>query len=190
MMRSRVRILLAASPLLWLVPTLRDPVEAGMVLHMLVQLPLLLVAGWAATACLPARTLPLLARADPLGLLGATLASCVLTFWMIPAALDLAVLDGGFAALKYLSLWLAGLAFAQGWSRLGSVLGVFVLGNMAWMMVTAGLLYREAETRLCVSYLVGEQVLAGTGLILWGVVAGAAALVRAATQEPTPTMRE
>ena len=150
-----------------------------MVLHMLVQIPLLLLAGWAAATWLPRRSAAVLARADPLGLLGATLAACVLTYWMVPAALDLAVLDKRFGGAKYLSLWLAGLAFAQGWPRLGAVLAAFVLGNMAWMMVTAGLLYREADVRLCVSYLQDEQAVAGAGLVAWGLVALAAAVVRA-----------
>jgi hypothetical protein len=192
MSRRRVLALLAATPLLWLLPALRNPMEASMVLHMLVQIPLLLLAGWAAAAWLPQRCVALLAQADPLGLLGATLAACMLAYWMVPAALDLAVLDGRFALAKYLGLWLAGLGFALGWPRLGAVLAAFVLGNMAWMMATAGLLYREAEARLCVSYLFDEQALAGAGLIAWGLVALAAAVARArggAPSEPCPPVR-
>lgn len=181
----RVLAVLAASPLLWLLPALRAPMEASMVLHMLVQIPLLLLGGWAAMAWLPCRAEALLARVDPLGLLGATLATCMLTYWMVPAALDLAVLEGRFAGAKYLSLWLAGLAFAQGWPRLGAVLAAFVLGNMAWMMATAGLLYREAEARLCVSYLLDEQAVAGTGLVAWGLVALAVAVARAGGKAPS-----
>lgn len=185
MIRRRVLALLAATPLVWLVPALRYLIEASMVLHMLVQIPLLLLAGWAAAGWLPRGAAAWLARADPLGLLGATLATCVLAYWMVPVALDMAVLDRRFAGIKYLSLWLAGLAFAQGWPRLGAVLAAFVLGNMAWMMATAGLLYREAEARLCVSYLIDEQAMAGSGLVAWGLVALAAAVARACIKMPS-----
>jgi len=49
------------------------------------------------------------------------------------------------------------------------------------MLVTAGLLYREADQRLCVSYLVDEQAASGNGLIALGMALGALALHAAAT---------
>jgi hypothetical protein len=41
----------------------------------------------------------------------ATTASCVLAVWMVPATLDLAVLDGWIAALKYGTWLTAGLLY-------------------------------------------------------------------------------
>ncbi|MCW5626616.1 MAG: hypothetical protein KIT73_18015 [Burkholderiales bacterium] len=178
MSRRNSRALLAASALLWLMPPLRDLVEADMALQMLVQFPLLLAAGWAAAAYTPRWLVALQTRIDAQGLTSATLASCVSAFWMIPAALDLAVLDPRVAALKYASWPLAGAAVASGWSRLGPVPAAFFLGNAAWMLVTAGLLYREAETRLCVSYPLSAQTTTGTGLVIWGLVLGAIAVAK------------
>lgn len=176
--RRAGQVLLSASALAWLLPALRQPVEASMSLQMLLQFPLLLAAGWAAGRHLPLGLTRRLAALDALGLSSATLASCVMALWMIPAALDLALLTPAMAVAKYLSWWLAGLLLSQGWPRLGGVAAAFFLGNATWMLITAGLLYRDAETRLCVNYLFDEQRVAGNGLVAWGLVLGALALLK------------
>lgn len=175
---SAIRTLLAASPLAWLLPQLRQPVESSMSLHMLLQFPLLFAAGWAAAAWWPARASVRLTRIDAHGLTGALWASAVAAFWMIPTALDLALLDARVALLKYASWLLAGLWLAQGWRRLPAELAAFFLGSAAWMLITAGLLYRDAESRVCVSYRLDEQMVGGNGLIVWGIALGALGLLR------------
>ncbi|PTT84232.1 hypothetical protein DBR42_15230 [Pelomonas sp. HMWF004] len=175
MKASRLWAVLALSPALLLISPLRHAVESQMSLHMLVEFPLLLAAGWAWGRWLPAKVLSAL---DAQGLLGATLASCVLAFWMIPAALDLALLSAPVAAAKYCSWLLAGALLAWGRQRLGAVLACFFLGNTAWMTATAGLLYREADRQLCVNYLVDDQLITGNGLVVTALVLGAQALLR------------
>lgn len=165
----------ALLPALLLITPLRHAVESQMSLHMLVQFPLLLAAGWAWGRWLPAQ---LGSALDAHGLLGATLASCVLAFWMIPAALDLALLSAPMAAAKYFSWLLAGALLAWGRQRLGAVVACFFLGNAAWMTATAGLLYREAERQLCVNYLVDDQLITGNGLVVTAWALGALALFR------------
>lgn len=166
---------LAVSPALLLIGPLRHLLESRMSLHMLVEFPLLLAAGWARGRCLPRK---LYSRLDAQGLLGATVVSCVLAFWMIPAALDLALLSPAVAAAKYVSWLGAGAVLAWGRHRLGAVVGCFFLANAAWMTATAGLLYREADARLCVNYLVSDQLLAGDGLLATSLLLGGAALLR------------
>lgn len=144
-----------------------DIIESRMSLHMLLEFPLLFALGWWLGRWMPQRTLALL---DAQGLLGATVASCVFAFWMIPAALDLALLSPVFAAGKYLSWIAAGVLLSWGRQRLSPVVAAFFLGNAAWMLATAGLLYREAETQLCVNYLIDDQLIAGAGLLGWALV--------------------
>lgn len=167
------RTALALLPLVFISPGVRALVESRMSAHMLLQFPLLFAAGWAAAVWLPGRSRP--AAVDALGLASATWASAVLAFWMLPVALDLALLNPVMAGLKYATWWNAGLLLARGWPRLAVELKVFFLGNAAWMTATAGLLYRETETRLCVSYRYDEQVWTGTGLVVWACALGALA---------------
>lgn len=180
----RAMVLLAIQPLVWLVPGLRHACESRMVLHMFVQFPSLLAGGWAlgslALQCWP--DLP--ERFDPRGFVGAVALACLSAFWMIPAALDLALLVPEAELAKVASWLAAGALCALGWSRLADVPRLFLVGNLVWMFGTAGLLYQGAEQRLCVNYLVGEQLWAGrlmVGLALLLPVASVLALWRRAS---------
>jgi hypothetical protein len=168
--------LAALLPLALLHDGLRHAVESRMALHMLVEFPLLLASGWA-VARLAARHAPTDAF-DALGLLGVAVVSCVSAFWMIPAALDLALLHEPMRWAKLASWIAAGALLARGWPKLGDEIAVFFLGNLAWMFATAGLLYREAESRLCASYLAEDQLWTGNGLVVLALALGALALRR------------
>lgn len=165
--------LLAGFPVVLWIDPVRHAIESRMALHMLVEFPWLLTAGWlCARRWLLARPLSI----DSQGLLGITVTTCVMAFWMIPASLDLALMSTPMQGAKYLSWLSAGALLGWGSQRRHPVTASFFLLNAAWMLVTAGLLYLDADSPLCVNYLVGDQWLAGHGLIAAGVMAGAAAL--------------
>jgi hypothetical protein len=187
--RTACACALASAPVLLAWSPLRNVLESRMTLHMLVQLPLLLAAGWAASALLGTR-MPLLRhfdRIDAGGLLGATLLTCVSLFWMVPAALDRSLLAELPRWAKYASWWMAGAALARSWPRLAPETLAFFAGNLAWMLATAGLLFQASDARLCVSYLLDDQVTAGRALVVAAVVLGAGAarrLVHASVGNP------
>jgi Protein of unknown function (DUF1404) len=158
-----------------LTPPLRHLVESQMALHMLVQFPLLVACGWLLSR-LAVGVRPVWRHFDALnahGLLGIATASCVLAVWMVPAALDLALLSEPMRWAKYASLCLAGLLLGRSYRRLNTELEVFFTGMLAWMMATVGLIYQTMPQRLCVNYLIDEQRWTGSGLVLY---AGALAL--------------
>lgn len=175
----RWRLACAAFPLalLLLMPTVRGWLESRMSLHMALELPLLLLLGWLLAGALPGSG-RLAGRIDAQGLLSGAAVSCVLAYWMIPSALDLALLDEGVAAAKY-ALWLAAGACLQGVGRRAPPLfAAFLLLNAAWMMATAGLLYLEAEQALCVNYLLDDQHAAGWALLAWSALLALRALLQ------------
>lgn len=191
-------VVLAMLPLLLLWPALRHTVEARMLLHMLVEFPLLLAAGWATQRlCLRRPVLRQLAAGMALidwrGWSGAALASIVAAAWMLPTLLDLALLDPMVAAAKYTSWWITGWVLAGSLRRMDPELLLFLAGNIAWMMASAGMLYLDAPARLCVNYLQDDQRQTGIGLVLVAVVLGAAALRQllrpAVTQQVDPSDR-
>ena len=177
----RIAVLAVALPLL-LVPPLRHLLEASMALHMLVEFPLLLAAGWAAASLGP-RPAGGDSRWDAEGLSSALLVMLTTAFWMLPVALDLALLSPWIALGKALNWLAAGAVLARALPRWRRELRLFVLFNLAWMMATAGLLYRESESRLCVNYLVDQQAWAGTGLLGLALLLGVLA-IRIAMDEP------
>lgn len=179
--RVPIAVLGVAAPLL-LVPPLRHLLEASMALHMLVEFPLLLAMGWAAASLGP-RAANVDSRWDAEGLSSALLVLVTTAFWMLPVALDLALLSPWIALAKALNWLAAGAVLARALQRWRRELRLFVLFNLAWMMATAGLLYREAESRLCVNYLADQQWWAGTGLLGGAFLLGALA-IRMAMEEP------
>ncbi len=163
------------SALLVGMPAVRGWLESRMSLHMAVELPVLLACGWLIAGTLKKRS-AMLEPIDDGGLLAATTASCVLAFWMVPAALDRAILEPGVALLKY-GMWVgAGALLQSAHLRVTPVIQSFFLGNAAWMTITAGLLYLDAEQQLCVNYLIDDQQATGWSLVCWGTALGVWAL--------------
>lgn len=182
--RCAGRIVLALLPLVLLWPELRHTVESRMLLHMLGEFPLLFVAGWAASRlCLchlwARRWLRGQRLLDWRGWTGAVLTSGVALVWMLPSALDATLLWPAAAVAKVVSWWLAGWWLADGWRRMDAEVMMFSIGNLSWMAATAGLLYVDAPTRLCVNYLQDDQRHAGVGLVLLALLLGTLALRRA-----------
>lgn len=173
---STWRWLGASAAALWLVPQIRYAVEAGMATHMLLQFPLLMASGACACGLLPTRLRAAWERVDAMGITSAILASSVGIYWMIPAALDSALLSPWVDVSKHLSWWLSGLALASAWARLGGVLRLFFFGNAGWMLASVGMLYHDAEARLCVNYRFDEQRATGIGLLIAAGLMGIVAL--------------
>ena len=115
--------------LLATLPGLRHWLEAGMWRHMVLQFPLLLLAGALLVRSLPARGLQWLARWNMLGITGLVAVGVVLTVLMVPRALDLALRDAGVEIAKCSALLLAGALLRLSWPRAGLVVQGFFLGN-------------------------------------------------------------
>ncbi|MEO6972512.1 MAG: hypothetical protein ABI135_03705 [Rhodoferax sp.] len=175
--------LLAVLPLILLWPMGRHRIESEMLLHMLVEFPVLFASGWAVhVLLLPAATRQFsrgsraLAVLDWGGLTSASFVTCVMMFWMIPAALDATLLVASVAAVKYISWWLAGVMLAGSWRRMAPELLLFFVGNLSWTSATAGMLYMDITSRLCANYLTDDQSNTGVGLVLLALVLAALAL--------------
>ena len=159
------RLRIAAALLLLMVlvlPPLRHWWEAGMVRHMLGQIPLLVLAG-----CLVG---PLLLPRRQSGpgwqqseAVAATIIGLVsLAFWMLPRWLDAAVVDPWVDLAKILSLpLLGGIPLSWGWVRLRMVARGFVWIHVLTMWLILGVLYLGYPERLCNNYLASEQAALG-----------------------------
>ncbi len=169
----------------------RMGLEQSMWLHMLVQMPLLVLAGiWLASPRPPSpeplsrqpdRKTPVLAMLLPYnvaGVPGLLLASAAIAVWMIPRPLDAATESWMVDALKFALLVVSGAIGAASWRQAGTVVRLFVLGNAVWMAATVGVLLLDAPNRVCVRYGANDQTVAGYGLVLATLFVVVAALVR------------
>jgi hypothetical protein len=184
------------APVVFVNDHVRAVVEGSMVLHMALQFPLLLLAGACAAVLLARRRPPLAAawtRFDRDGLLATVGLSGVAALWMVPVALDAALLDPAMAAWKYMSWGFAGWCMTLAWPGMATAMRLFLLGNLAWMTCSVGLLYAETEQRLCVSYRFDEQAWAGGALcvvavLLLGCVVGVAVRAPAGPGRPNDSL--
>lgn len=158
---------------LWLVlvlPPVRHALEASMTLHMLVQLPLLVLAGWWVAAYLPRRLDILLAAWDRGGISGLLLASLAALVWMLPRALDASLEVAWVEVAKFIGVpLLIGLPLALSWPRAGFVVRGVLLAEAVAMTFRLGWLYLASPVRLCSNYLLGDQQLLGKTMLAVGV---------------------
>jgi hypothetical protein len=160
-------------------PAMRHMLERVMVLHMLVQIPLLAVAGGFAAAAMPLRWKSRVAEWNQNGISGTLLALIASSWWMVPRALDWTLVSPGMETMKFVSLPLfVGAPVAVSWSHLGSMGRGLVAANVLPMWAVVGWLYVAAPVRVCNFYLVDQQVAAGAGLLAAAV---ALSLVAAGT---------
>jgi hypothetical protein len=154
-------------------PPVRHLLESSMTLHMLVQFPLLVLAGALLARTLPARWRRRADAWNAHGMAGLLAAVLVLMLLMIPLLLDLALVDARIEAAKFLALLACGAALQLSWQRAGLLVQAFFLGNVLPMTAAVGQVYRDSPLRLCNAYLLEDQARLGLGLVVLAVLAAA-----------------
>jgi hypothetical protein len=147
-------------------PSLRVGLERVMIVHMLVQIPLLAASGVLAAGALPSRWRARIGPWNSHGVSGILMAMIASSWWMVPRALDWALASPAVETFKFISLPLfVGAPLALSWPQLGGLGRGFVIANVLPMWAVVGWLYVAAPTRVCNFYLVEQQVAAGIGLL-------------------------
>lgn len=161
----------AATLLLLFLLVSRPWLEAGMLWHMGLQLPLLVLLGVLAVDSVSQSPLiGALTRRYRAALL--LLALVTFGLWMLPRLLDAALHQPQVEIAKWLSLPVAGAALRLGWPQLPSVLhGVLHLEFIATLL-RLGWLYLQAPERYCVSYGIADQQSLGFLLLVYAGVYG------------------
>ena len=156
-------LLAAALPRVWL--------EASMLRHMLLQLPLILLAGWLLGGRWSVK--PRAGAVDQHGVTGLTLMLFVSAYWMIPRALELSINSPLAETGKFASLLLLGAMLPGSLARANWIVQLFFLGNFSWMMAIAGIQYQSMPQRLCNAYLLDDQIATGVGLVIASIAIAA-----------------
>ncbi|RYF15184.1 MAG: hypothetical protein EOO30_15540 [Comamonadaceae bacterium] len=175
MMHTALRAGIAAVLLaLVALPPARGWLEGSMGLHMLVQFPLLALAGWLLARALPHRWRTRLDAWNAHGIAGLLFVALTMALLMIPRLLDLALADLRIDAAKMTAVVLAGAALQLSWTRAGKLVQGFFLGNVLPMTAAVGQLFQDTPLRLCNAYLLDDQDRVGTALVALALLAGAA----------------
>jgi hypothetical protein len=172
MMRPSGRLCLAGA-ILWAalaMPSLRHALQSAMTLQMLVQIPLLVLAGWWIAQGTPGWLDRSLSAWNHRGISGLLLASLAGMVWMLPLSMDAALDSPRVELAKFLSApLLIGAPIALSWPRAGFVVRGVVLLELIATMLRLGWLYLISPVRLCSYYLLDVQQRVGKILLAVGV---------------------
>jgi len=147
--------------------TLRPFAETDPVVHILVQLPVLAIAGYV----LSPRKVVRPATAIALTVVAVTATA----FWMLPRSIDLAVANGWADAVKFVTVPVCiGMALSMAWPNLPDLVRPFLKAQVLSMLGVLGFVYLHAPIRICNAYLQSDQERLGFGFLF---VAGFLALL-------------
>lgn len=158
-------------------PQLRSVIEQGMAWHMAVQMPMLVAGGWLAWS--PSRSGSARSGAadhpwDAFGLTSFLLSLLILAYWMLPSAVDRAVVLPQADLLKLGSLFGSGLLLRRAAARAPAELQLFFVGSTVSMLLAAGATLVSSGQRLCNAYGLESQWNAGAALMVLAGGLGAA----------------
>lgn len=154
--------------ILLMLPPVAIWLESTMTGHMLIQIPLLIMAGYWMGSVLKRRISSIDLYVG--GIPGLILIIFTLLFWMIPRSLDHALTSGWMEIAKYATLTLlVGVPLGVGWHKLGFIIRGFVWIHLISMIFLMGWLYATTPIRVCNQYLIDQQRLAGWILLGVGV---------------------
>ncbi len=147
------------------IPRVAEMLESTMTGQMLVQIPLLIAAGYFIGRYLE-RSIPSL-RSYIGGIPGLFMIAFTILFWMLPRSLDSTLASFPMEFAKYVSLpLLAGVPLGVGWHRLGFIAKGFAWIHLISMVFLMSWLYASSPVRVCNRYLLEQQQ--ATGRILFG----------------------
>ena len=162
---------------LLLTPQALELLEDQMVLHMLVQIPLLIAVGWFFGLCVSPLLIGINEQWNRYGISGLILGIFTLGFWMLPQNLDGALSHIEFEIVKLVSLpFLCGLPLGLSWSKTTMLVRGFLKANFISMLLFVSWAYTVVPFRVCNNYLVTDQEALATTLfyitgilsLLWG----------------------
>ncbi|MFT5642874.1 MAG: hypothetical protein ACI83P_000408 [Janthinobacterium sp.] len=185
-LRPILALAICALALALSLPPLRFLIEQSMLWHMAIQMPLLVLGGWLAMRVLTDRLVPGLAQSmvrwNRYGLTGFIAAQAILAYWMLPLAIDRAIVLPLADGQKLVTLLLCGALLQHSFARSPAALQLFFVGYTVTMMTWLGFYFISTDLRLCNAYSLASQVNTGRALVAWGLVLGAAWLWAALRQ--------
>ncbi|QBP42602.1 hypothetical protein [Paenisporosarcina antarctica] len=153
-----------------ILPPVANLLESIMVLHMHMQMPLLMLAGFLMAPFFQRRFPRFLKMWNRNGIPGILLFMIIWSYWMIPRAMDDALTIQAVQVFKFISLpFLAGLPLGDSWKKLTSSWKNVIFIFITVMLYLVGSLYLIADDQLCNNYLIVEQKMLGWSSLAMGV---------------------
>lgn len=153
-----------------MLPPVIEIAESIMVIHMHMQMPLLIIVGMLFTPFLKERFPSVFEKWNENGIPGILLFFIVLSYWMIPRAMDDALTSIPVEVFKFISLpFLAGVPLRDSWRKLTPLVKKVLYVLLVLEFGILGWLYIFSDTQLCNNYVIAEQQALGWTFVIFAV---------------------
>ena len=151
-------------------PPVANLLESIMIIHMHMQMPLLIIAGFLMAKFFLMRFPQFFEKWNQNGVPGILLFLVILFYWMIPRTMDEALTLNSVEIFKFISLpFLAGMPLRDSWRKLSTFKRNILLVVITIMSFGLGLLYVKSPVQLCNNYLLIEQITLGWGFLTMAI---------------------
>ncbi|PLR80703.1 hypothetical protein [Bacillus sp. V33-4] len=153
-----------------MLPPVANLMESIMIVHMHMQMPMLVIAGFFMARLLQKMFPTVFEKYNQNGVPGMLLFTIIIAYWMLPRTMDEALTQQSVEIFKFISLpFLAGVPLRDSWKKLGSNgrNGIIILFTVLFLAM--GWLYIQANAQLCNNYLVIDQMILGWGYMTMAI---------------------
>ena len=151
-------------------PPVANLLESIMIIHMHMQMPLLIIAGFFMAKFFLLRFPKFFETWNQNGIPGILLFLVILVYWMIPRTMDEALTLNSVEIFKFISLpFLAGVPLRDSWRKLSVFKRNIFLIVITIMSFGLGMLYVKSPVQLCNNYLLIEQITLGWGFLTMAI---------------------
>jgi len=148
------------------IPPISTYLESIMITHMLIQLPLLIIAGFLIGKGILQKWTSFFTNWNDNGVPGMILIVIITMYWMLPRALDEALTISYVQVFKIVSLPLVGILLRDSWKKIQTLGRSFIFLNYLSMFGLMAWLYIDSPIQICNNYLETEQKMLGWGFLL------------------------
>src|SRR5690625_5106789 len=153
-----------------ILPPVATLMESIMAIHMLMQIPLLVISSILMSRFFQVRFRDFFESWNSNGIPGFVLFVFIWTYWLVPRAMDEALTIQMVEIFKFISLpFLAGIPLRDSWGKLRKM-GKYIM--FIYFIITSlalGWLYIASPEQLCNNYLVVEQIALGWSSAIIGI---------------------
>lgn len=153
-----------------MLPPVANLMESVMIIHMHMQMPMLVIAGFFMARIFQQRFPQFFAKYNQNGVPGILLFTIIIAYWMLPRTMDEALTVQGVEIFKFISLpFLAGVPLRDSWKKLNKPAKNNIITLFTVMFLGMGWLYIQSNDQLCNNYLVIDQIILGWGFITMAI---------------------
>lgn len=151
-------------------PPVANFAEANMTIHMHMQMPGLVIAGFLMGSYFEMRFASFFQKWNQNGVPGILLFVIIVVYWTIPRSMDETLNIVGMEVFKFISLpFLAGIPLRNSWKKITTKAKNWIIVGFTIKFLGMGLLYIYSPDQLCNNYLKLDQLTLGWSFLTTGI---------------------